>query len=141
MPAGTVSWTRNRHALSRRKNRVKRLNGEIGHGIRLEMARKGEPVEDSQSLNSKQEGNGWMEAYQSRQRQMDGRVGHLRRNIWGCRTMRARIDDLLAAHPVKLGSIAGRLQVRVLLSTFPRRTSGQISRKTVSSSSVSARMR
>ena len=40
--------------------------------------------------------------------------------------VRADIDEYLAEHPVKLGAIAKRLGVKVLLSTLPRGTSGQI---------------
>ncbi len=42
---------------------------------------------------------------------------------------RAKIDGFLTEHPVKLGAIAKRLGVRVLLSTLPRGTSGQISKE------------
>ncbi len=40
--------------------------------------------------------------------------------------VRAEIDEYLSEHPVKLGAIAKRLGVKVLLSTLPRGTSGQI---------------
>lgn len=40
--------------------------------------------------------------------------------------VRADIDEHLSTHPVKLGAIAKRLGVKVLLSTLPRGTSGQI---------------
>ncbi len=40
--------------------------------------------------------------------------------------VRAEIDKYLSEHPVKLGAIAKRLGVKVLLSTLPRGTSGQI---------------
>ena len=40
--------------------------------------------------------------------------------------VRSKIDDYLQEHPVRLGAIAKRLGVRVLLSTLPRGTSGQI---------------
>lgn len=40
--------------------------------------------------------------------------------------VRAQIDDYLTEYPVKLGAIAKRLGVKVLLSTLPRGTSGQI---------------
>lgn len=40
--------------------------------------------------------------------------------------VRKEIDGFLAEHPVKLGAIAERLGVKVLLSTLPRGTSGQI---------------
>ena len=40
--------------------------------------------------------------------------------------VRQEIDGFLAEHPVKLGAIAERLGVKVLLSTLPRGTSGQI---------------
>lgn len=40
--------------------------------------------------------------------------------------VRANIDEYLSEHPVKLGAIAKRLGVKVLLSTLPRGTSGQI---------------
>lgn len=40
--------------------------------------------------------------------------------------VRAEIDVYLAEYPVKLGAIAKRLGVKVLLSTLPRGTSGQI---------------
>lgn len=40
--------------------------------------------------------------------------------------VRADIDKYLSEHPVKLGAIAKRLGVKVLLSTLPRGTSGQI---------------
>ena len=40
--------------------------------------------------------------------------------------IRQDIDGYLAEHPVKLGAIAKRLGVKVLLSTLPRGTSGQI---------------
>lgn len=40
--------------------------------------------------------------------------------------VRQQIDGCLAEHPVKLGEIAKRLGVKVLLSTLPRGTSGQI---------------
>lgn len=40
--------------------------------------------------------------------------------------VREDIDGYLAEYPVKLGSIAKRLGVKVLLSTLPRGTSGQI---------------
>ncbi|TJZ86179.1 ImmA/IrrE family metallo-endopeptidase [Paracoccus hibiscisoli] len=41
-------------------------------------------------------------------------------------TVRQEIDRFLAEYPVKLGAIAERLGVKVLLSTLPRGTSGQI---------------
>ena len=44
-------------------------------------------------------------------------------------SVRSRIDDILADHPVKLGELAKRLGVKVLLSTLPRGTSGQIGRE------------
>lgn len=40
--------------------------------------------------------------------------------------VRAEIEGLLTEYPVKLGAIAERLGVKVLLSTLPRGTSGQI---------------
>lgn len=40
--------------------------------------------------------------------------------------VRAEIDEQLSTYPVKLGEIAKRLGVKVLLSTLPRGTSGQI---------------
>lgn len=40
--------------------------------------------------------------------------------------VRQEIDGFLEEHPVKLGAIAERLGVKVLLSTLPRGTSGQI---------------
>jgi len=40
--------------------------------------------------------------------------------------VRQEIDGFLSEHPVKLGAIAERLGVKVLLSTLPRGTSGQI---------------
>lgn len=40
--------------------------------------------------------------------------------------VRRDIDEYLTEHPVKLGAIAKRLGVKVLLSTLPRGTSGQI---------------
>jgi len=40
--------------------------------------------------------------------------------------VRQEIDGYLSEHPVKLGAIAKRLGVKVLLSTLPRGTSGQI---------------
>lgn len=40
--------------------------------------------------------------------------------------VRVDIDEYLSEHPVKLGAIAKRLGVKVLLSTLPRGTSGQI---------------
>ncbi|MEO0550466.1 MAG: ImmA/IrrE family metallo-endopeptidase [Pseudomonadota bacterium] len=40
--------------------------------------------------------------------------------------VRAEIDPFLSEHPVKLGAIAKRLGVKVLRSTLPRGTSGQI---------------
>lgn len=40
--------------------------------------------------------------------------------------VRAKIDEHLFEYPVKLGEIAKRLGVRVLLSTLPRGTSGKI---------------
>nr|WP_070959397.1 ImmA/IrrE family metallo-endopeptidase [Hyphomonas sp. Mor2] len=40
--------------------------------------------------------------------------------------IRADIDEFLLEHPVKLGAIAKRLGVKVLKSTLPRGTSGQI---------------
>ncbi|MBO0347196.1 ImmA/IrrE family metallo-endopeptidase [Roseibium sp. CAU 1637] len=39
---------------------------------------------------------------------------------------RKALDEYLSEHPVKLGAIAKRLGVKVLLSTLPRGTSGQI---------------
>jgi Zn-dependent peptidase ImmA (M78 family) len=41
-------------------------------------------------------------------------------------SVRHEIDALLLEYPVKLGKIAKRLGVKVLLSTLPRGTSGQI---------------
>lgn len=43
--------------------------------------------------------------------------------------LRREIDRHLAEHPVRLGEIAKSLGVKVLLSTLPRGTSGQISRE------------
>ncbi len=43
--------------------------------------------------------------------------------------VRQEIDGFLAEHPVKLGAIAERLGVKVLLSTLPRWTSGQIAQE------------
>ena len=43
--------------------------------------------------------------------------------------IRAEIDEYLSEYPVKLGAIAKRLGVKVLLSTLPRGTSGQISQE------------
>lgn len=40
--------------------------------------------------------------------------------------VRQKIDEYLDEHPVKLGAMAKRLGVKVLLSTLPRGTSGQI---------------
>ena len=40
--------------------------------------------------------------------------------------VRAEIDEFLEEYPVRLGALAKRLGVRVLLSTLPRGTSGQI---------------
>ncbi|WP_299728933.1 ImmA/IrrE family metallo-endopeptidase [Devosia sp.] len=40
--------------------------------------------------------------------------------------VRESIDEYLSENPVKLGAIANRLGVKVLLSTLPRGTSGQI---------------
>ena len=40
--------------------------------------------------------------------------------------VRAQIDEFLGEYPVKLGAIANRLGIKVLLSTLPRGTSGQI---------------
>lgn len=40
--------------------------------------------------------------------------------------VRAGIDEILSEYPVKLGEIAKHLGVKVLLSTLPRGTSGQI---------------
>lgn len=40
--------------------------------------------------------------------------------------VRATFADLLSTYPVKLGEVAKRLGVKVLLSTLPRGTSGQI---------------
>jgi len=40
--------------------------------------------------------------------------------------VRQNIDEYLDEHPVRLGGIAKRLGVKVLLSTLPRGTSGQI---------------
>ncbi|WP_206597490.1 ImmA/IrrE family metallo-endopeptidase [Polycladidibacter stylochi] len=40
--------------------------------------------------------------------------------------VRQNIDEYLAEYPVKLGALANRLGVKVLLSTLPRGTSGQI---------------
>lgn len=40
--------------------------------------------------------------------------------------VRQAIDEHLSEHPVKLGAVAKRLGVKVLLSTLPRGTSGQI---------------
>lgn len=42
------------------------------------------------------------------------------------REIRQKIDEHLAEHPVKLGAIAKSLGIKVLLSTLPRGTSGQI---------------
>lgn len=43
--------------------------------------------------------------------------------------VRQDIDGYLTEYPVKLGAIAERLGVKVLLSTLPRGTSGQISKE------------
>jgi Zn-dependent peptidase ImmA (M78 family) len=43
--------------------------------------------------------------------------------------VRQKIDGLLEEYPVKLGAIAERLGVKVLLSTLPRGTSGQIAQE------------
>lgn len=43
--------------------------------------------------------------------------------------VREDIDVFLAEYPVKLGAIAERLGVKVLLSTLPRGTSGQIGKE------------
>jgi len=43
--------------------------------------------------------------------------------------LRQKIDEYLSEHPVKLGAIAKRLGVKVLLSTLPRGTSGQIGKE------------
>lgn len=43
--------------------------------------------------------------------------------------VRSSIDQHLKAYPVKLGAIAKQLGVKVLLSTLPRGTSGQISKE------------
>ncbi|WP_234050731.1 MULTISPECIES: ImmA/IrrE family metallo-endopeptidase [unclassified Xanthobacter] len=43
--------------------------------------------------------------------------------------VRAEIDGYLSECPVKLGAIAERLGVKVLLSTLPRGTSGQIAQE------------
>lgn len=43
--------------------------------------------------------------------------------------VRREIDGHLAEYPVKLGAIAKQLGVRVLLSTLPRGTSGQIGKE------------
>lgn len=43
--------------------------------------------------------------------------------------VRSDIEQHLSEHPVKLGAIAKRLGVKVLLSTLPRGTSGQISQE------------
>ena len=43
--------------------------------------------------------------------------------------VRQDIDGYLAEYPVKLGAIAERLGVKVLLSTLPRGTSGQIGKE------------
>lgn len=43
--------------------------------------------------------------------------------------VRQEVDEYLAEYPVKLGAIAERLGVKVLLSTLPRGTSGQISQE------------
>jgi len=40
--------------------------------------------------------------------------------------VRGKIDGYLSEYPVKLGAIASALGVKVLLSTLPRGTSGQI---------------
>jgi Zn-dependent peptidase ImmA (M78 family) len=40
--------------------------------------------------------------------------------------VREKIEDLLEEYPVRLGAIAKRLGIKVLLSTLPRGTSGQI---------------
>ncbi len=40
--------------------------------------------------------------------------------------VRSQIDEFLSEHPVKLGALAKRLGVKVLLSTLRRGTSGQI---------------
>ena len=40
--------------------------------------------------------------------------------------LRATIDNYLSEYPVRLGAMAKKLGVRVLLSTLPRGTSGQI---------------
>lgn len=42
---------------------------------------------------------------------------------------RQKIDHYLSEHPVKLGAIAKQLGVKVLVSTLPRGTSGQISQE------------
>ena len=40
--------------------------------------------------------------------------------------VRGKIDGYMSEYPVKLGAIASALGVKVLLSTLPRGTSGQI---------------
>ena len=40
--------------------------------------------------------------------------------------VRQKVDEFLSEYPVKLGAMAKRLGVKVLLSTLPRGTSGQI---------------
>jgi len=43
--------------------------------------------------------------------------------------VRKEIDGYLTEYPVKLGAVADRLGVKVLLSTLPRGTSGQIGKE------------
>lgn len=58
-------------------------------------------------------------------------------NDWGVRSpsreytslpsdVRQKIDEFISEYPVKLGALAEKLGVKVLLSTLPRGTSGQI---------------
>ena len=55
--------------------------------------------------------------------------------------VRQEIDGYLAEHPVKLGAIAERLGVKVLLSTLPRGTSGRSAKRTETLSSASTATR
>lgn len=43
--------------------------------------------------------------------------------------VRQHIDEYLSEYPVKLGALAKRLGIKVLLSTLPRGTSGQIAQE------------
>jgi Zn-dependent peptidase ImmA (M78 family) len=43
--------------------------------------------------------------------------------------VRQDVDEFLSEYPVKLGALAKRLGIKVLLSTLPRGTSGQIGRE------------